>query len=522
MTGHHNRIDVCFPKLIGRGCCCVLLAGWMAVSVAAEDARPAAADAIPEPPQSHPLEMWDAVYLKDAKIGFVKTVSDRMEIGGQQVVVVDQTSDVTVPRFKDSMRMIVRTKSFERLSGQLYAVDTLMTMANEQQRMTGLLKDDGLFHLTTRTPGKTETDTLKWSADVLGPDAARRLLHEKPLAPGTQHVYQSFLPELNKIATTTVTAVGREKVALLDGSTPSLLKLESSTDVLPVTVTMWVDDKGTVLKSVLPLNALSMTSYRVSQEEALREGTARPVDLGYQTLVPIDRAIPNAHQTRAVNYRLTFTDPMATSTIPEAAYQKVIHREDAQHIVVRVTRTTPAIPPAPGDQEAGEEYRESNAFIQSDAPLVKATAERVTAGETDPWKKAVLLERWVHENMVNRDFTIGFATAAEVMTTKQGDCTEHAVLLAALCRAVGVPSRVAMGLVYLSGSKSFGYHMWTEVNIAGTWYGLDGTLGAGYIAGGHLKLGEGSLKGASPLNTLLPIIRIIGKLQITVQRVEES
>ena len=42
------------------------------------------------------------------------------------------------------------------------------------------------------------------------------------------------------------------------------------------------------------------------------------------------------------------------------------------------------------------------------------------------------------------------------------------VLLAALARARGIPSRAAVGLVYVGALKGFGYHMWTEVwQIAG-------------------------------------------------------
>jgi hypothetical protein len=77
-----------------------------------------------------------------------------------------------------------------------------------------------------------------------------------------------------------------------------------------------------------------------------------------------------------------------------------------------------------------------------------------------------------------------------------------------------------MGLVYLEGSKEFGYHMWTEVEIGGTWYGVDGTLGQGFIAGGHIKLADGSLKGATAMSTFLPIFKVIGKLKIAVEKVE--
>ena len=60
---------------------------------------------------------------------------------------------------------------------------------------------------------------------------------------------------------------------------------------------------------------------------------------------------------------------------------------------------------------------------------------------------AVLRADLGHEEEVAR--LLPDATAAEVARSREGDCTEHAVLLAALARARGIPARVAMGLVYV-------------------------------------------------------------------------
>ena len=83
-----------------------------------------------------------------------------------------------------------------------------------------------------------------------------------------------------------------------------------------------------------------------------------------------------------------------------------------------------------------------------------------------------------------KDFSQAFASAAEVVDTHEGDCTEHAVLLAALCRARGIPARVAIGLVYMPATHEFGYHMWTEVYI-------------GKRTKSPLPLGEGKGEGIS-------------------------
>ena len=66
--------------------------------------------------------------------------------------------------------------------------------------------------------------------------------------------------------------------------------------------------------------------------------------------------------------------------------------------------------------------------------------------------------------MKKKNLSVGLATAKEVARTLAGDCTEHAVLAAALGRAAGIPTKVATGLVYFQGM--LGYHMWTEFYAA--------------------------------------------------------
>ena len=67
----------------------------------------------------------------------------------------------------------------------------------------------------------------------------------------------------------------------------------------------------------------------------------------------------------------------------------------------------------------------------------------------DPWEKANAINHWVYRNIRDKNFKVAFAAAGEVARNLSGDCTEHAVLAAAMCRAVGVPSRVVVGLVYV-------------------------------------------------------------------------
>src|SRR5205085_515826 len=93
-----------------------------------------------------------------------------------------------------------------------------------------------------------------------------------------------------------------------------------------------------------------------------------------------------------------------------------------------------------------------------------------------------------------RNFTEALATADEVARTLEGDCTEFAMLTAALLRAAGIPSRTAIGLVYVDLARGpvFGFHMWTEAWVRGQWVPLDATLGRGHIGAAHIKVTDHS------------------------------
>ena len=75
---------------------------------------------------------------------------------------------------------------------------------------------------------------------------------------------------------------------------------------------------------------------------------------------------------------------------------------------------------------------------------------------------------------LDREFDI----ASEVATRREGDCTEHAVLTAALARAAGIPARVVLGLALIHDLRRYGSygHAWAELKIDGQWVVADAVL----------------------------------------------
>merc|ERR1712216_24526 len=79
-------------------------------------------------------------------------------------------------------------------------------------------------------------------------------------------------------------------------------------------------------------------------------------------------------------------------------------------------------------------------------------------GETPPAQlqepMAYQLRETVSSHIKDKHLSTAYASASETARTGSGDCTEHAVLLAALLRARMIPSRVCHGLVYVEQGGS--------------------------------------------------------------------
>ncbi|MFT6552452.1 MAG: transglutaminase-like putative cysteine protease [Zhongshania marina] len=113
----------------------------------------------------------------------------------------------------------------------------------------------------------------------------------------------------------------------------------------------------------------------------------------------------------------------------------------------------------------------------------------------------------------------GYATALEAYNSRQGDCTEHALLLATLARAAHIPARVVFGLAYtnerfLGRKYVFVPHTWVQAWTGERWESYDSGLGefsAGYIA---LGLSNGDQADILRINEQLQKISITSAIQI--------
>jgi len=146
-------------------------------------------------------------------------------------------------------------------------------------------------------------------------------------------------------------------------------------------------------------------------------------------------------------------------------------------------------------------------FIQSDHQKIKDKAKNITRDEIVPLEKAKKLIAWVYKNIEKRP-VLSVPDALSTLENRVGDCNEHAVLLAALARASGIPARIETGLAYLNGR--FYYHAWNLLYL-GRWITADSVFNQIPADVTHVRFTTGSLK-------QLDLMSIIGKIKLTVIR----
>jgi transglutaminase-like putative cysteine protease len=151
-------------------------------------------------------------------------------------------------------------------------------------------------------------------------------------------------------------------------------------------------------------------------------------------------------------------------------------------------------------------YLASTPFVQSDHWKIRAKVQEIISPEDPVAVKASKLVSWVHKNVEKRP-VLSIPNAVETLTNLVGDCNEHAVLLAALARAAGIPAQVEAGLVYQRGR--FYYHAWNVLYL-GTWITADAVMGQMPADVTHLRFVRGEA------DQQIDLIGVIGNVQIKV------
>lgn len=278
-----------------------------------------------------------------------------------------------------------------------------------------------------------------------------------------------------------------------------------------IRVESWVDADGRILRASSPMGfSMERTEYELaSQAQAdARDLTSSPIDddviLSTAVSSNVDFADVEVHDE--LRFRLTGVDLSGFDL--DGGRQEL--RGDT--LIVRRERLQDLDPgySLPYSYMDLREALEPEPLIQSDDQRIINHARTITDARMqwrqNPLRVAEQLTRSVY-GLLEKRVTFSIPNAVQVLESRQGDCNEHTVLYVALARALGLPARTAVGLVFVNGA--FFYHAWPEVWL-GEWVAVDPTFGQAPADASHIRFVTGGLA------QQVEIVRLIGNLNIEV------
>ncbi len=460
-------------------------------------------------------ESWQVMYLAGQRIGFSHATIETVDQAGISVIRTSSISNMTIKRFNQSLQMKQTLTTDETSEGDLLRFRFEMANPPAMSSVTSGIIEGKKLLLTQEVNGEKKTTVQPWKAGVKSPVFQDRLLKKNPLKPGETRSFETFVPDFAKVGLSTLKAHDLTDTTLLKNEQRKLFKVSATNSLLPgFTIDSFLDAEGETIKISSNMLGSALEIFDVSQEEALKAIEGAELDLAVSTLVKVKPLI-KGHESKRIVYRVTLADQDPTEALPVGATQtlKKLNHESAELTVISMPIPRPA---TIGKVDA--EFLETSQYLQCDDERVRKHANRAAGDATDPGEIAQRMESYVRDKLNKKNFSTAMASAAEVAKNLEGDCTEHAVLLAAMLRAKGIPSRVVVGLVYADRLFAFGGHMWTEANLNDQWVPLDATLGLNGIGAAHIRLADSSLsdQGPAAISGFAPLMTVIGKLKLEV------
>jgi hypothetical protein len=433
-------------------------------------------------------EQWMGVYFRGNKIGHSRRKFEKNGPGYK----VSETLNA-------EMKIMDAPKKIETETDVFLSAD--LSLSSFQADLKG---DTGIKVL-----GNVEGKDLRVTIETSGGRLTRTIpLKERPslslslvpniLKDGVTTGKRFSMPVIDPVSLSQeivpIEVAGKEEI-VISGNTREAYRLRVSSRSADFSI--WVTERGEILKEESPMG---FTLIREKKEEALRK-SGSSFDLTEQAALPFNMKLPADISYLKVRVSgINFNDCELEGGRQRRKGDTIeIQKED----LTARSRLFQS-PDKRGKSRVSPEYLHDTPFVQSKDRQIIALSRKIVASERDPLKASRRIYHWVYSN-IEKTPALTLPVATEVLKTKRGDCNEHTTLFTALARASGIPTRMALGLVYEEGK--FYYHAWPEI-FTGGWIAVDPTLGQFPADAAHIRLITGDIEKQARL------VKVIGKIKI--------
>jgi hypothetical protein len=442
----------------------------------------------------HGRESWMSIFQKDLKIGFAHTRLAPRSTGYE----LEETVHMRVATLGmvQGLRLHTRAALLSDLSVERF--DFEIASGQFRFRAHGA-RDGGLLRVVTETAGARRTLDVPLKSKTYLTGAVIYALSSQSLKAGDRYGFDLFDPSTLGQTTVQVEVVGREEIHVMGkphAATRILMNLKGMSQ------TAWIADDGELLRE---RGLLGMRLEKATREEALQDiGTAAGEDLAELASVAPGRELADPAGLEHLRVRIggVQTDGLQLKGGRQSFSDGIltVRRERLEDLAETL--------PEPELTALERVYLRPEPLIQSDHERIRSLAESIVSDPPSqpPLDKARRLMQWVHLHIEKRP-VLSMPDALSTLENRMGDCNEHAMLLAALARAAGIPARVEAGLVYLKGK--FYYHAWNLLYV-GRWVTADAVFGQLPADVTHLRFVTGSMQ------QQLNLAGVIGSLTIDI------
>jgi transglutaminase-like putative cysteine protease len=470
-------------------------------------------------PALKPLdEVWEAAFVQndkgiDVKIGHVHLTSLPVEVDGKKLLRTTKELRFVVGRDKSLADMKADVATDEDADGKVHAISARIWLGKDKVQTIDCEINDTKINVNVGAGAKQ----FRWDPANIGLAKEQTLMRDRKVKSGDEFSYRYYEVQVTYPVTVHVAVKDLEDVALPGGVSRRLLKAVATPDPLAMengqklrfpAAVFYVDPVSyDTIKTVMDIPEIGKVSLIRTSKIAAQAPNGQVPDLMKRQSIFLASPIPDMHERDSIVYKITYKGDALPKELVAVDRRQTIKNIDGKSFELHIqSRRKPE--KLDKEEKAGEEFLKSNYFITSADSEVKKLAAQAVGTTTDPWAKARKIESFVRNFMKPADYTEAMAPADHVARTRTGDCTEYSMLAAAMCRAQGIPSRTAIGLVYVNnllGKPGLAFHMWTEVFVNGQWLGLDATLGQGSIGPGHIKITDHSWADVISFTPLLPV-----------------
>ncbi len=466
-------------------------------------------------------ESWEAYFVRGEHVGYSRIVADSVDSSAPANVRYQVDNRLTVRRGSSSLIQRLSQTSTETDSGQLIEFQSALRVGPAVTRFSGTMEGEELAVETVRGSDRL-TSRTPWKSTFRGLVAVEQSLRRSPIQMGQTRLLKMLTPIDYQVATVRLSCETEASVPMIDGKPMTLLEIncQSIVDDRVDHWVLWADDQGMIRRTYWP--GFQMISYHTDGSSAI--GDLEPAGDGAKTIsFEVRGELKRAAESQRVAFKLT---PSATAErskreinialapgqfvrrLPDQSCQVLVSRR-----VEHVTKGFQTSQPAP---EEGD--RKPSVFVDFNSPMIRRIVGAALKGRTElaDHQAALELTQAAHSLIHPKETHHGFSRASEIANLAEGDCTERAVLLAALLRVHEIPSRLAVGLVYQPGQRpSMEFHVWTLAYVDDRWLPLDATIG-GIAPADRLTFATTNLSDGSEYDSFQPLLEEMGLFEIEI------